>query len=174
MSTAVNPLLEDNSAYIEDDKGGNSYLYGKSGTDESSIENNKPEIRPRSKRKNILVSYVNNKVEDIKQIWNGTVISCNDEELTARLEDSTDPSKPDEMVVLSLEEIENKDKPLIKIGAMFLWHIGYRYGPKYPRERFSIIRFRRLPKWTEEEVKDAEKLAKEYADFFLADQTNTT
>lgn len=172
MSTAINSQLQENTTGADQNNEDNMYRYGRPGTDALSIGN--PDKKARSPRKIDVVTSIDNKIEIIKQRWNGTVIDCSDQELTARLEDLTNPQNPDEIVVLSTEEIENRDQPLIKTGAMFLWHIGYRYGPKYPRERFSKISFRRLAKWTEGEIQDAEKQAKEYADFFFANSPHTT
>ncbi len=104
-----------------------------------------------------------NLFEEIKQKWDGTVTACTDQEITVELEDLTNPDNPREIVVLSKEEVGKRDLPLVKIGALFFWHIGYREGPSYPRERFSKISFRRLPKWTEGEIGEAKALAKEYA-----------
>jgi hypothetical protein len=98
-----------------------------------------------------------------------TCPSSNEEELTVQLKDITNPENPDELVVLSMDEIDIKDQSLIEHGALFDWYIGYRQGQKYSRERFSTIRFRRLPSWTATEIQDAGKLGEEYANFFLAD-----
>lgn len=170
MSTA-DFVQQENTVSVNQD-GNTMYRLGNSETDSSSIEDSV--IKPRSPRHLVTVASISNKIEDIKQKWNGVVIDCNDHELTARLEDLTDPKNPDEIVVLSIEEIDKGDQTLIQNGAVFLWQIGYRQGSKYPRERFSKISFRRLPKWTEEDIQDAEKLAKEYADFFSTDSTHTT
>jgi len=112
--------------------------------------------------------------EDIKQIWDGVVTDLNDQEFTVKLEDKTNISNPNELVVLSIDEIDARDRDLIKVGAMLLWHIGYRDGPRTPRERFSKIKLRRLPAWTEEEILSAEQQAEEYANFFQTDTNNFT
>ena len=70
--------------------------------------------------------------------------------------------------MLSRDEIDNNDQNLIQPGALFYWYIGYRQGIKYSKERISIIRFRRLPQWTKREIEEADKLAEDYAEFFLA------
>lgn len=171
MSTAVKSLFQESTIDSYPSEKNNKFLYGKPGTDISSIEN--PEIKPRSSRNFNIVNAYSNKIEIIKQLWNGTVIDCNDQELIARLEDLTNPSNPDEFVTLSIEEIDDKEQPLIQKGAMFMWHIGYRQGSNYPKERFSKIRFRRLPKWSFREIQEAEKLAKEYTNFFLTDSSST-
>lgn len=171
MSTAVNFAQVENTTGVDQSNEDNRYLYGPQGTDPLAIDKD-PEIKPRSQRRIKIASNFEQR-EKIKQTWSGTVLDCNEQELTARLEDLINPDNPDEIVVLSIEEIEDRQHSLIQKGAIFLWHIGYRYGPKYPRERFSKINFRRLPKWTEEEIQDAEKLAEEYANFFHANPTDT-
>ncbi|MDD5274519.1 MAG: hypothetical protein PHR16_00360 [Methylovulum sp.] len=167
MSTASASLLKENdttnSYYQEPSK----YRYGKDGTDMFSTK--EPEIRPRSKKLPFDVIDLTKPREEIRQRWRGVVVSSNEEELTVQLEDSTNSENPNELVVLSRDEIDAKDQILIEPGALFDWYIGYRQGQKYSRERFSTIRFRRLPPWTAAEIRDAEKLAGEYADFFLAD-----
>ena len=157
MSTAIASLPKEN----------NQFRYGRPGTDLSSTK--EPEIRPRSKRQLDVVINLNKAKEELKLCWSGVVISANDHELTVRMEDLINRENPDELVVLSRDEIDDKDQCLVKPGALFYWNIGYRQGVKCPKERFSIIRFRRLPKWTAKEIKDAENLAEEYADFFLTD-----
>lgn len=169
MSTA-NFAQQENTVTVEQNEN-TTYRLGDAKTDSSSLKD--PIIKPRSPRHLVSVAGINNQIEVIKQKWNGVVVECNDEELTARLEDLTNPENPDEIVVLSIEEIDKGDQALIQNGAVFLWHIGYRQGFRYPRERFSKISFRRLPKWTEEEIQDAEKLAKEYSDFFSTDSTHS-
>lgn len=157
MSTVMANLPQEN----------NQFWYGRSGTDCSSTE--KPEIRPRSTKKRDVVINHNKAREDLKLCWSGVVISVNGQELAVRMEDLINRDNPDEYIVLSRDEIDDKDQCLVKPGALFYWNIGYRQGVKCPKERFSIIRFRRLPKWTVKEIKDADNLAKEYADFFLTD-----
>ena len=179
MSTVANWALEADTASANQHNEANTYRYGRQETDlpdspcaRTDLSDSPYAKEPRSPR---LVIFTNvEQREKIIQKWSGTVIDCSDDELTARLEDLTNPANPDEIVVLSTEEIESRDHALIQRGAVFLWQIGYRYGPKYPRERFSKIRFRRLPKWTKEEIQHAEKLAEEYANFFRADPTYTS
>ena len=159
MSKAANCKPE----YIPDI---NQFYYSKSGTNSFSIKD--PEIRPRSIKKDYVVAKSSKFREDIKQKWSGVVIAVDDEELTVRLEDLTNFDNPNEIVVLSRDEIDNNDQNLIQPGALFYWYIGYRQGIKYSKERISIIRFRRLPQWTKREIEEADKLAEDYAEFFLA------
>ena len=144
-------------------------------TQDTTIEPKKDalDIKPCITKRNLVMTSFDNKIERIKQRWNGVIVDYDDTEITARIEDLIHPDNSDELVTFLVEEIEPRDQPLIKIGAMFLWQIGYRYGPKYPRERFSKISFRRLSNWTEEEIKHAETQAKEYANYFLANPNNS-
>ncbi len=142
--------------------------------DESSSPSDAGVFRPRTRPILVREEPSLGLVEIIKQKWSGTVIAFDNDEIQVRLEDLTNPSGPDEFVVLGEEEIDPQEQALIQKGAMFLWHIGYRQGPKYPKERFSKIRFRRLPGWTEAELLEAEKTAKEYANFFLDNKNSSS
>ena len=165
MSTAINYTTQEDTTGTSIVNENYTLQYGGEGDDHSSTNN--PVVIIRSPRKPKFTINTNNQIEEIKQILNGTVIECSELEMTARLEDITNPGNPDEMITLPLEEIESRDRSLIQPGALFLWHIGYRSGPKYPRERFSKICFRRLPKWTDDEIQDANKLSQEYANYLL-------
>jgi len=105
--------------------------------------------------------------EDLKQIWDGTVISFNEDTIKIRLEDKITLENPETIVDLSIDEVSSQDRPLIKEGAMLFWYIGYREGNKHPRERFSKICFRRRLGWTDKEIEDANTIAKEYENFFI-------
>jgi hypothetical protein len=166
MSTAVASLAEKDTTdrYQQEP---NEYRYGKDGTDIFSAK--EPEIRPRSQKLPFDIIDLTKPREEIRQRWRGVIVSSSEEDLTVQLEDLTNPDNPNELVVLSKDEIDAKDQLLIEPGALFDWYIGYRQGQKYSRERFSTIRFRRLPPWSATEIRDAEKLAEEYANFFLAD-----
>ncbi|MFC3115963.1 hypothetical protein [Cellvibrio fontiphilus] len=122
-----------------------------------------------------LVSQLNNSGEEsllfeiIKQKWSGIVIESNDEEVHVILKDLSQPNNPNEFAVIYREEIDPHLQSSIKQGAEFYWHIGYREGKRSPRQRFSKIRFRNFPKWTQVEIDSASQKAKEYAAFFSAD-----
>lgn len=128
-------------------------------------------IKKNSQNRNELVSK--NYREEIKQVWIGTVIGFDSESIVARLEDCSDDDNPVEEVTLSIEEIEEQDRELIERGAQFYWHIGYRFGRNYSRERFSKIRFRRLAKWNQSELADAAALSEEYVNFFAQCTSNS-
>jgi hypothetical protein len=116
-----------------------------------------------------LNSYAGKVREIIKQRWTGVVTEHFGNSFAVIIKDETNKNNPDEIVELSVDEIEPHDRSLIKPGAMLNWYIGYRQGNLLPRERFSVIRFRRLPKWTQQELDRANERAKEYAQYFAVD-----
>lgn len=115
------------------------------------------------------LSQKQNLVEDVRQIFTGFVTNIGDYGITARISDVTDSSKSDEEIVFDINEIDERELCLVELGAQFYWHIGYKQGHKISRQRFSVIRFRRLPRWTRDELESAEQIAKEYAEFFKGD-----
>lgn len=115
------------------------------------------------------LSQEQNLVEDVRQIFAGFVTNIRDYLITARISDITDPSKPDEDIVFDINEVDERELHLVELGAQFYWHIGYKQGHKTSRQRFSIIRFRRLPQWTKDELESSKKIAEEYAKFFKGD-----
>ena len=102
------------------------------------------------------------------QMWEGRVLNidleCN--EFTSVISDKTNKELPDEQVTLSIDEISRNDLVLLKVGAVFYWSIGYADYPGRPRIRESRIRFRRLPKWTNRELRDARERGTELAGIF--------
>ncbi len=174
MSTAVAIPKQDSTYELLDQDRPNGFRYPDPNTarstmdpgiDSALIEN---PIRRRSTNAYLNQTLsINEPREEIKQQWSGVVVSANENNLTVQLQDLTNPQNPNEIIVLSRDEIDDKDQSLIQTGAQFYWSIGYRQGIKLSKQRFSNIRFRRLPKWTAREIKAAEILTEEYADFFL-------
>jgi|GEM_PF-6634417 len=160
----VNPVSQ--TAYPET-AGANVDQEGYTNQDYSRSTTYRPKMIPRSFGPNKAPH-----VEEIKQVWYGVVLGCNDTEIRVRLEDYTNEENSDEEVTLALEEIEEQDQSLIEVGALFFWHIGYRTGRNYPKERFSKIRFRRLAKWSDSELESAQELAKSYVANFEQYRSN--
>lgn len=92
------------------------------------------------------------------QKWEGVVLEVREDSFLARLVDLTRPG-PDEEAEFSLDEISKEDRPLVRPGAIFYWNIGYHESYSGQRTRVSIIRFRRLPAWTQEEIEAARQEA---------------
>lgn len=94
------------------------------------------------------------------QKWEGYVIELRTDTFLARLT----PIKgegPDQDVEIYLSEVDAADCALIQPGAIFYWSIGYLDRPS-GRIRASLIRFRRLPVWSQPDLEaakaEAEKL----------------
>lgn len=166
MSTSNAFLQEDNtSGAIQDSEQWPSFRYSHSGTDNLSVKD--PKILPRSTSQEY-IRVIHNQLlkEDIKQRWTGVILDVDDDDVTVELEDLDNRENPPEQVVFSKSEFDDNDQYLIMNGAQLYWYIGYRKGPRYRRESFSIIRMRRFPKWTKREIEEAETLAEEYTNFF--------
>lgn len=72
--------------------------------------------------------------------------------------------EPDEEAEVDFEEVSADERSLIAVGAVFLLHIGYATSEGGQRSRTSILRFRRLPVWTEAELSSARRTAQAQAD----------
>jgi hypothetical protein len=92
------------------------------------------------------------------QKWEGVVLEVLSDSFLARLVDLTHTG-PDEEAEFPFDEVSEEDRSLIRPGAIFYWNIGYHNSYSGQRTRTSIIRFRRLPAWTREEIETAEREA---------------
>jgi hypothetical protein len=100
------------------------------------------------------------------QKWEGYVRAIEDEVIRTRLT----PLKGEGGVVeaeILIEEIGEEEQELIELGAIFYWTIGYLEIPS-GRIRASMIRFRRLPRWTKHELEAAHARASELKTLFDA------
>lgn len=81
------------------------------------------------------------------QKWEGRVNAVGEGHFEATLADLTGDG-PAEEAAFDLDEVSPQDRALVKPGAVFYWSVGYRDAVKGQRTRESIIRFRRLPRWS--------------------------
>ncbi len=88
------------------------------------------------------------------QKWEGHVLDVLKETFLARLI-VTQGEGPDQEAEIYLEEVDEDDRRLIQPGAIFYWTVGYLDRPS-GRMRASILRFRRLPRWTTDDLMRAE------------------
>jgi hypothetical protein len=93
------------------------------------------------------------------QKWRGTVLSIQNDDVTARLVDETNTSHPVEIVVLSSSEFDDEDRPLIVPGAVFYLSIRYEQSRGRPRQRVTRLRIRRLPGFSSSDVTRAKAAA---------------
>lgn len=96
----------------------------------------------------------------VKQLWEGTVVACEEERFTARLSDRTNPANPDEIAEFDLEEVAPDDQYLVNPGALFYWSIGTEQTPARQVKNVAVVNFRRLPRWTQSSFRKAEQRAK--------------
>lgn len=92
------------------------------------------------------------------QQWEGVVQEIDDEYFVCQLRDLSG-DEPDETAEIFLEEVSDNDRSLITAGAFFYWNIGYYENKSGQRTRSSMIRFRRLPAWTNKELNASKKVA---------------
>ncbi|MGA2936907.1 MAG: hypothetical protein ABSF52_07395 [Syntrophobacteraceae bacterium] len=95
--------------------------------------------------------------------WEGIVMKILGDSFYAKLT-SLFSDDPDEEAEFSLEDIPADDRPLLQVGSVFYWNVGYHDSSIGQRSRSSIIRFRRLPVWTRRDIEDARRRAAEIAD----------
>lgn len=108
---------------------------------------------------------------DLRQQWEGIVVSVSGDSFTATLKDLTDPSVAEESSELFLEDVGESDRELVELGAVFYWSVGYEDTPR-GRERKSIIRFRRLPGWSGRQLDSVNAETAELSDYFLRAPSN--
>jgi hypothetical protein len=82
--------------------------------------------------------------------WDGVVISVDTETFEARLY-STGGKRRTMLAEFSKAELSPEERGQIVEGAVFVWTIGYR-NVGTTRYRDSVIYFRRLPAWDEQEL----------------------
>lgn len=87
------------------------------------------------------------------QRWEGYVVEVGLDCCIVRLVDMDNRMK-DAEVELLLDEVDPGDHDLVVAGAVFYWHIGY-LERKSGRISASNIRFRRMPAWSRNELKEA-------------------
>lgn len=94
------------------------------------------------------------------QKWQGVVKSVSDDIFVAHVTDLL-RSVPEEEVELFCSDIQDDDKELLFVGAVFYWCIGYIFSSSGQLTRASFLRFQRLPLYSQDSVKIAAKKAKD-------------
>ena len=100
------------------------------------------------------------------QQWEGTVTEIADGEFTAELRDLTDPANYREEATFERDEVSPDDQPLLALGAVFRWSIGYKTSNAGQRERVSQLRFVRIPGWRKSAVEEIERRATQLQERF--------
>jgi hypothetical protein len=101
------------------------------------------------------------------QEWEGQVQEVGPHYFSARLVDLTSRETDEtEEAELPISDISDSERDLLVPGATFRWIIGYRYN-EGSKERFTRVAIRRLPMWTDAEIKSADQEASELHNAFL-------
>jgi len=106
------------------------------------------------------------------QEWEGRVLEVEGRFISARLVDITaNKSEETEEVQLPIDDVIEADQVLLQPGAIFRWILGYSYA-RGRKERFARVVVRRLPVWTEQEMREADKEANELHNAIFGDSKN--
>lgn len=93
------------------------------------------------------------------QEWEGQVQEVRDHYFLARLTDlTTRDTEETEEAELPISDIVEGDRDLLVPGAVFRLLIAYKYEDG-EKSRFTRLTIRRLPMWTDAEIKQADKEA---------------
>lgn len=103
----------------------------------------------------------------VLQKWEGHVLEVDNEVFLARLIPISGQEDVQEAEIY-LTEVTEEDRDFLEPGAVFYWSIGYLVRPSGTL-RASVIRFRRLPAWTEDDLRKAEHDAHRWGDLFSAE-----
>ncbi len=85
------------------------------------------------------------------QKWEGKVISSSGDTFKATLSPIVG-DKIDQEAEIYIQDVTPDERVFIEPGAVFYWSIGYLERPS-GRVRESVLRFRRLPTWTSDDLK---------------------
>lgn len=105
----------------------------------------------------------------ISHHWECTVEEVHETEFTAVLRSLRDIRDSEKSAEIPREEVSMDDLELLTPGAVFYWTIGYETSPAGTRRRFSLIKFRRLPAWTEKDLKRVTRTGDELFERFGKD-----
>jgi hypothetical protein len=92
--------------------------------------------------------------------WAGVVTHIGEGSFRARVIEQLNGGGEEE-AEFPIRNISEGDRALLEPGAVFYWVIGFRETPSGQRMSSSTVRFRRLAKWGESEIRAAELAAEE-------------
>lgn len=101
------------------------------------------------------------------QKWDGHVVNIDKENKTfeSRITDSSVLRDADsETVEFLIDDLNDDSLCLLKVGAVFVWSVGYHYDEYGTKRRASDLVFRRMPVWTEKDFEESEQIANEIAE----------
>lgn len=98
------------------------------------------------------------RIEEVLKRWEGVVETVDETDgvFTARLYDLTnDEPYPSEIAELLIDDVSDDDRSLLQAGAVFYLTVGYSERVSGRKDRFVRVEFRRLPNWTESDLRRA-------------------
>jgi len=95
------------------------------------------------------------------QEWEGVVTRILDDSFTALMADLSDRERGlQDEAEFPLSDVESDANPLLKVGSIFRWSVGYVVVDG-TRHRSSRVVFRRLPGWTKRDIEAGKTYARE-------------
>jgi hypothetical protein len=64
----------------------------------------------------------------------------------------TDGTSPELLADFSIEDLDADDEALLAEGAPFYLSVGHLMGGRFGKSKVISLRFRRLPRWTQEGI----------------------
>lgn len=102
----------------------------------------------------------------VLQKWEGTVEEIDGETIHVSLKDLSHKGV-DEEAFLDFNDISQDDLPLVKLGAMFYWSLGYETHLDKQVRKSSLIKFKRLANINSSEFDTIHDRAKEIENMIL-------
>jgi hypothetical protein len=88
--------------------------------------------------------------------WEGIVVSIGRLKFKAILSDLDDDSRGRESAEFYISEVSEDDQNRLHPGAVFYWYVGIEITRSHHLRTVQELRLRRLPMWSEREVKEVE------------------
>lgn len=108
-----------------------------------------------------LTSAIQERFEVIKH-WEGVVINVEAETFSAdlRLVESSYPVA-DSQIEIDLDNVPEGDRSLVQKGSVFYLTVGTRYPAGGRPEKSTRLVFRRMPRWSEGDIRRSEAIAED-------------
>ena len=106
--------------------------------------------------------------EEILQKWEGVVDAVDEDSkiFTAQLYDpATDEPYPNKVAELLIDDVSDDDQDLLQVGSIFYLTVGYSTRGSGQKDRFVRLKFRRLPNWTESDLRRVRERAQRITRF---------
>jgi len=93
--------------------------------------------------------------------WEGVVDRINGDSFWGKLKDLTVDTAYINEAEFSIDDLQEGDKDLLEIGSVFYWYIGYITTFGGTRTKVSLLKFKRLPQWQKNKIKDIDEKVKD-------------